>query len=31
MIQIGDDAKARWNKLEYPLGDIGSSPQDRRL
>ncbi|KAK9439087.1 RNA polymerase II Mediator complex subunit Sin4 [Metarhizium brunneum] len=28
MIQIGDDAKVRWNKLEYPLGDIGSSPQD---
>lgn len=29
MIQMGDDGKVRWNKLHYPLGDIGNSMQDR--
>ncbi|KHN99933.1 Mediator of RNA polymerase II transcription subunit 16 [Metarhizium album ARSEF 1941] len=28
MVQIGDDGKLRWNKLQYPLGDIGNTPQD---
>ncbi|RSL56616.1 hypothetical protein CEP53_006736 [Fusarium sp. AF-6] len=28
MIQMGDDGKVRWNKLQYPLGDIGNSMQD---
>ncbi|OAA48761.1 Mediator of RNA polymerase II transcription subunit 16 [Metarhizium rileyi] len=30
MIQIGDDGKVRWNKLQYMLGDIGNSPQEPR-
>ena len=29
MIQMGDDGKVRWNKLHFPLGDIGNSMQDR--
>lgn len=29
MIQMGDDGKIRWNKLHFPLGDIGNSMQDR--
>ncbi|KAF4984834.1 hypothetical protein FZEAL_62 [Fusarium zealandicum] len=28
MIQMGDDGKVRWNKLHYPLDDIGNSMQD---
>ncbi|KAF7546627.1 hypothetical protein G7Z17_g8306 [Cylindrodendrum hubeiense] len=28
MIQMGDDGKVRWNKLHYPLGDIGNSMHD---
>ncbi|KAG5983606.1 hypothetical protein E4U54_006223, partial [Claviceps lovelessii] len=28
MIQIGDDGKVRWNKLQYVIGDIGNSVQD---
>lgn len=28
MIQMGDDGKVKWNKLYYPLGDIGNSNQD---
>ncbi|KAG6039308.1 hypothetical protein E4U41_002977 [Claviceps citrina] len=28
MVQIGDDGKVRWNKLQYGLGDIGNSIQD---
>lgn len=28
MIQMGDDGKVRWNKLHYPLGDIGNSNHD---
>ncbi|CAM1506819.1 Fc.00g064600.m01.CDS01 [Cosmosporella sp. VM-42] len=28
MIQMGDDGKVRWNKLHYPIGDIGNSMQD---
>ncbi|KAF4464866.1 mediator of rna polymerase ii transcription subunit 16 [Fusarium albosuccineum] len=28
MVQMGDDGKLRWNKLQYPLGDIGNSMQD---
>jgi mediator of RNA polymerase II transcription subunit 16 len=28
MIQMSDDGKIRWCKLQYPLGDIGNSNQD---
>ncbi|RFU79222.1 mediator of rna polymerase ii transcription subunit 16 [Trichoderma arundinaceum] len=28
MIQMSDDGKLRWCKLQYPLGDIGNSNQD---
>ncbi|KAL7786186.1 mediator complex, subunit Med16 [Trichoderma ceciliae] len=28
MIQMSEDGKIRWCKLQYPLGDIGNSNQD---
>ncbi|KAM0564218.1 hypothetical protein ACHAPJ_000428 [Fusarium lateritium] len=28
MVQMGEDGKVKWNKLHYPLGDIGNSMQD---
>ncbi|KAG5985084.1 hypothetical protein E4U55_001587 [Claviceps digitariae] len=28
MVQIGDDGKIRWNRLQYMIGDIGNSTQD---
>lgn len=28
MVQLSDDGKIKWCKLQYPLGDIGNSNQD---
>jgi mediator of RNA polymerase II transcription subunit 16, fungi type len=28
-VQICDDGKVKWNKLHYPLGDIGNNNKDR--
>ncbi|GAB0136152.1 hypothetical protein EsDP_00004464 [Epichloe bromicola] len=28
MVQLGDDGKVRWNKLQYAIGDIGDTTQD---
>jgi mediator of RNA polymerase II transcription subunit 16 len=31
VVQIRNDGKIKWKQLEYHLGDIGSSMEDRRL
>lgn len=31
MIQINDDGKVRWSKLQFPMGDIGNSMQEGKL
>lgn len=31
VVQIRNDGKVKWKQLEYHLGDIGSSMEDRRL
>ncbi|KAI3586589.1 mediator complex, subunit Med16 [Fusarium oxysporum f. sp. albedinis] len=28
MVQMGEDGKIKWNKLHYPMGDIGNSMHD---
>lgn len=31
MVQMGEDGKIKWNKLHYPMGDIGNSMHDGML
>jgi hypothetical protein len=30
-VQMRNDGKVKWNKLDYHMGDIGSSMEDREL